>query len=189
MLKRILILIITTLVLFSFFSMNSNAELYGIGQGPTLLDVNVAAGQTVETKMIAYNPFESDVTAEVIVSDNLKDYVKPEPETIFIEKHTTPEKAKTITLAVSVPLFTLGDKDIKGEITLRGTGGMVSPAVGSTFYLHVKGMNTLNLTLITIGIILIIVAIVLFVTKGRKKKTIQAIDESVEPTEPIDFFP
>lgn len=186
MLKRVLILITTTLILFSFFSMNSNAELYGIGQGPTLLDVNVAAGQTVETKMIAYNPFESDVTAEVIVSDNLKDYVKPEPETIFIEKHTTPENAKTITLAVSVPIFTLGDKDIKGEITLRGTAGMVSPAVGSTFYLHVKGMNILNLTLITIGIIVVIVAIVLFVKKRGKKETIQA---TTEPIEPIDFFP
>jgi len=187
MLKRILILITTTLVLFSIFLIDSNAgELYGAGLGPTLQDVTVAAGQTIEKTMIAYNPFDTDVTANIIVSDNLKDYIKPEPETIFIEKHTSPENAKTITLAVSVPFWTLGNKDIKGEITLRGTGGMVSPAVGSTFYLHVKGMTTLNLTLIGIGVVLVIVAIVIFVTKRRRKGTIQATTESIEP---IDFFP
>lgn len=176
-----------TLVLFSVFSMDSNAEeLVGVGLGPTLQDVTVSAGQTVEKTMIVYNPFTTDATAEVIVSDNLKDYVKPEPETIFIEKHTSPDNAKIIRLAVSAPFLALGDKDIKGEITLKGTGGMVSPAVGSTFYLHIKGMNIFNLTLITIGIILVIVAIVLFVTKRRKKETIQAIDK---PIEPIDFSP
>lgn len=186
MLKTILILTTTTLVLFSLFLMESNAKLLGVGQGPTLLDVTVAAGQTVETTMIAYNPFDTDVEAEVIVSDNLKDYIKSDPETIFIEKDTTPDNAKVITLAVSAPFWTLGDKDIKGEVILKGTGGMVSPAVGSTFYLHVKGMNTLNLALIGIGTILVIVAIVIFIKKRRKKQMIQEINESMGP---IDFYP
>jgi len=183
--NKIFILVTTILVLFSSFSMDSNA-LVGVGQGPTLLDVTVAAGQTIETSIIAYNPFDTDVTADIIVSDNLKDYVQPDPDTIFIEKYTTPDNAKVITLAISAPFWTLGDKDIKGEVILKGTGGMVSPAVGSTFYLHVKGMSTLNLTLISIGIVLVIVALVLFVIKRRKKKTIQATGESIES---IDFFP
>ena len=185
--KRILILIATTLVLFSLFSMNCKAgKLVGLGLGPTLFDLSIGAGQTMETMMVVYNPSDTDINAEVIVSDNLKDYVQPEPGTIYIEKNTIPDNAKTVLLTVNTPFLTFGDRDIKGEILLKGTGGMVSPAVGSTFYLHVKGMSILNLTLIGVGIALVIVAIVLFVIKRRKKITTKTIDESIEP---IDFSP
>jgi len=183
--NKILILVTTTLILFSIFSINSNAgELIGVGQGPALLDVTVAAGQSVERTIVAYNPFDTDVEAKVIVSDNLKEYVQANPETIFIEKHTTPENAKVIKLAISAPMFSMGDEDIKGEITLRGTGGMVSPAVGSTFYLHVKGMSIFNLSLIVVGFILVFVALIFYLKKRGKKRTIKPVEKSVEP---IDF--
>ena len=165
---RIWVSIITTLVLFSLFSINSMA-IVGVGLGPTLFDVTVNAGQTFITTMSAYNPYDTDINAEVIVSDNLKDYVRVEPDTVFLEKYTSPEDAKVIKIIVSIPYWTLGNKDIKGEIALRGTGGMVSPAVGSTFYLHIRGMSTLNLALIVIGVILVIVAIAWYGKRKLKK--------------------
>jgi hypothetical protein len=185
MLKKILILMVTTLVLFSFFSTDSYAE-FGVGLGPALTDVIIPAGQSTERTMIAYNPFDTNAEAEVIISDNLKDYVKADPETIFIEKGTVPGDGKVITLSISAPFWTLGDKDIQGEITLKGTGGMVSPAVGSTFYLHIKGISVLNLSLMGVGVVLIIVAIILFIKKRKRKQKIKTIAESITS---IDFSP